>query len=194
MRQEKLINLSYVARAEPTLAFTWLARPPTTWQTFQKLSNSRLLQFLSQHYRRDLNVSEWAFQVESFKIIVTNKKYQEGNHSLIYCWWLGLSQPKTNRLIIHIQLVTLQKTLNLRRFFSKERESCQGRTLQSQINTYIYHQQQVNKESWEVLMTKESSCDFWPKSFATSRALWNHMQTNVGKRLNCSECKKLFSQ
>ena len=61
-------------------------------------------------------------------------------------------------------------------------------------NQYPHLPSASQEESWEVLMTKESSCDLWPKSFATSGALWSHKQTHVGKMFNCPECKKLFSQ
>ena len=129
MRQEKLINLSYVARAEPTLAFTWLARPPTTWQTFQKLSNSWLLQFLKvkildldemECYRvivivRTRFECEWVsefFKLRVSKSLSPKNMSRSKSFSHLF-WWLGLPQPKTNKLIIHIQLVKLQKTLIL---------------------------------------------------------------------------------
>ena len=117
---------------------------------------------------RDLNVSEWvSFSSWEYQNHCHQQKISRRKSFSHLFWWLGLPQPKTNKLIIHIQLVKLQKTLIL----------AKGKVA-----------------SWKVLMTKESSCDLWPKSFATSRALWSHEQTHVGKRFNCQECKKSFSQ
>ena len=68
-------------------------------------------------------------------------------------------------------------------------------TRYSDLCSHKYPQSRKGEVIFKLKMADRKSCDLCPKTFAGSGGLYNHRQTHSGgKKYNCSQCNKSFSQ